>query len=130
MISAAVRSSIFVWRIRPAGFSSVSEGSPFTSGMTATPVSNPDNPRASFGNRIAAIANIITGLPCCATSAIFQLAKSSGCSQISRRPTMMTMTLSVKYAATSTTAIVIASRNPLKKSAPSATRSARVKGSG
>jgi len=63
MISAAVRSSFFVFRMRPAGCCGVSVGSPCTSGITATPVSNPDNPSASFGNRMIAIAPIITGSP-------------------------------------------------------------------
>ena len=37
----------------------MSVGSPFTSGITATPVSNPDSPSASFGNNSSASANII-----------------------------------------------------------------------
>ena len=49
MITAAVVSSFFVPRIRPVGFSSVSSGSPSTCGMTATPVSKPERPSASFG---------------------------------------------------------------------------------
>ena len=71
MMSAAVRSSFFVLRIRPSGASSVSVGSPSTSGMTATPVSNPDRPSASFGNRMIAIAPIISGSPCCSKSDAF-----------------------------------------------------------
>ena len=39
-------------------------GSPLTSGITATPVSNPERPSASFGNTIIAAASIISGLPC------------------------------------------------------------------
>ena len=54
MISAAAVSSFFVLRIRPCGFRSVSSASPRTSGMTATPVSNPDKPSASFGNSSSA----------------------------------------------------------------------------
>ena len=45
MIAAAVVRSLRVSRTRPTGRSSVSPGSPLTRGMTATPVSNPDNPR-------------------------------------------------------------------------------------
>ena len=55
MISAAADRSFLVLRILPAGLSSVSDASPRTSGMTATPVSKPDSPSASFGNRMSAI---------------------------------------------------------------------------
>jgi hypothetical protein len=55
MMSAAVRKSFFVLRILPAGSSSVSPTSPRTSGITATPVSNPDSPSASLGNRMTAM---------------------------------------------------------------------------
>ena len=54
MITAAVVSSFFVPRIRPAGCSSVSPGSPSTCGMTATPVSKPDRPSASLGKTTSA----------------------------------------------------------------------------
>ena len=82
MITAAVRSIFFVLRMRPVGASSVSVASPRTSGITATPVSNPDSPSASFGKRMTAIATIIIGSPCCSKSAIFQLANVSGCCQM------------------------------------------------
>ncbi len=55
MMRAAADRSFLVLRILPAGFSSVSDASPRTSGMTATPVSKPDSPSASFGNRMSAI---------------------------------------------------------------------------
>ena len=38
----------------PVGLSSVSVASPLMCGMTATPVSKPDMPSASFGNEISA----------------------------------------------------------------------------
>ena len=79
MISAAASSSFLVLRMRPVGSRSVSVASPRTSGITATPVSNPDRPSASFGNRMSAIATIISGCPCCAKSAAFQLSISTGC---------------------------------------------------
>ena len=67
----ACASSQMVCLMRPRGFSSVSPGSPRTRGITATPVSNPDSPRASFGNSSKATATIITGLPpCCWSSAV------------------------------------------------------------
>jgi hypothetical protein len=62
MIRAAVVSSLRVLRIRPRGRSWVSWGSPRTRGITATPVSNPDRPRASFGKTIRAIATMASGL--------------------------------------------------------------------
>ena len=49
MMSAAVVSSLRALRIRPVGASWVSVGSPATSGMTTTPVSNPDRPSARAG---------------------------------------------------------------------------------
>ena len=63
IVTAAVVSSRLVPRIRPAGRLSVSEASPCTWGITATPVSKPDRPSASFGNTSAAAATIMTGLP-------------------------------------------------------------------
>src|SRR5256885_9116230 len=54
MISAAVSSSFFVLRIR----------SPRMSGITATPVSNPDSPSASLGNMITDTASMSQTLPC------------------------------------------------------------------
>ena len=83
MMSAAVESSFFVFRILPAGLSSVSVMSPRTSGMTATPVSKPESPSASFGKRITAIAAIMAGLPCCANSDARQRSITSGCRAIS-----------------------------------------------
>ena len=65
MISAAVGSSLRVLRMRPAGCSGVSVGSPWTSGMTATPVSKPDRPSASLGKSSRATPIITSGLPCC-----------------------------------------------------------------
>ena len=69
MMPAAVCSSHIVCLMRPFGLDGVSPGSPRTSGITATPVSNPDRPSASFGNSSSAMAAIIIGLPCCVSSA-------------------------------------------------------------
>ena len=44
-------SSLRVLRMRPAGRAGSSPGSPRTSGITATPVSKPERPRASLGKR-------------------------------------------------------------------------------
>jgi hypothetical protein len=56
MIRAAVISNFRVFRMRWGT-------SPFTSGITATPVSKPDNPRASFGNTSKATATMPPTLP-------------------------------------------------------------------
>ncbi len=81
MMAAAPVSSFFVLRMRPAGCSGVSVGSPLTSGITTTPVSKPERPSASFGNRKSATSTIIIALPftCgCAKSASFQLPSTCG----------------------------------------------------
>ena len=78
MISAAVVSSRRVPGMRPAGSCSVSVGAPRTCGITATPVSNPDRPSASFGNTSSATATIISGSACCAVSALVQSATTTG----------------------------------------------------
>ena len=57
MISAAVSSSLRVLRMRPARrVGRVAAARPCTSGITATPVSKPERPRASFGNRSSGTA--------------------------------------------------------------------------
>ena len=62
MISAAVVSSLRASRIRPRGCAGVSPGSPRTCGITATPVSKPDSPSASFGKTSRATPTIASGL--------------------------------------------------------------------
>lgn len=61
-MSAAVVRSLLALRIRPAGSSAVSVGSPLTSGMTTTPVSNPDRPSASAGKTSSDAAMIPNGI--------------------------------------------------------------------
>ena len=101
-------------RCRPA--------SPLTSGITATPVSKPERPSASFGKSSSANASIISGLPCCATSAACQRGKHSG---------MLRQICSSAHAdhddvqrrgrrRRCRTARPIASWNPLRKTAPRA----------
>ena len=126
MIRAAVESSFLVFRIRPAGLSSVSSASPRTSGMTATPVSKPESPRASFGKRITAIAAIIAGLPCCSKSDARQFASTSGCRAISATHRNNTTAFSTRYVPTRLTASLIASLNPRTKMAPRVRSSASV----
>ena len=87
MISAAVASSFFVLRIRPSGAPSVSVGVAATSGMTATPVSNPDSPSASFGKQQQRHRQPSSADRRAArTAPPSSRASSSGCCQISRRP--------------------------------------------
>ena len=101
-----------VFLIRPRGLASVSLGSPVTSGITATPVSNPDSPSASFGKSRNAIATTITGLPpCCVSSACRQLPITSGRPSTCRMPVAITITFMPMYVQTSTTATPIASPN-------------------
>ncbi len=64
MMRAAVVSSLWAPRIRPSGFFSVSVGSPLICGITATPVSKPDMPSASFGNSSRATPTMAKTLPC------------------------------------------------------------------
>jgi hypothetical protein len=63
MITAAVVSSLRVLRTRPAGCSGSSPASPRTRGITVTPVSKPEMPRASRGNTRRATPTIAKGLP-------------------------------------------------------------------
>ena len=79
MITAAVVSSRWVLWMRPVGCASVSVLSPITRGMTATPVSNPDSPRASFGNSSTATPTMIQGLPWEVARARCQSANRIGC---------------------------------------------------
>ena len=126
MMSAALVSRRPVLRMRPCGAASVSPGSPCTSGMTATPVSNPDSPSASFGNRNRATATIITGLPCVVNSAVRQSASNSGWCTTDHSSTASTMALQVRYPITMTTARPIASWKPFRKTAPRAASSRSV----
>ena len=93
---AAHVSSFLVPRIRPAGRSSVSVRSPLTCGITATPVSKPESPRASCGKTIRATATIITGLPCAVVSAAPQSGTTEGWVAICQRETESTTTLSAR----------------------------------
>ena len=93
MITAATVSSRLVPRIRPRGRSSVSVAPPRTWGITATPVSNPERPSASWGNTISATATIMIGSPCCSVSAAPQSGTTDGCVATCHRDTPMTTTL-------------------------------------
>ena len=77
MITAAVASIRWVPRMRPTGCCSSSppgpaRRAPSTWVITATPVSKPDMPSASFGNTRSETATIIAGLPYSAFNAWVQ----------------------------------------------------------
>ena len=72
MMSAAVRSSFRVFAIRDRRMPSSSLPSPLMSGITATPVSNPDSPSASFGKSTSARTIIMRGWDCCANRCAVQ----------------------------------------------------------
>ena len=73
MITAAVVSSRRVPRIRPGRLRPpCPPGRPVTCGITATPVSKPDRPSASFGKDQQRIATMSKGSPCSVVSAVVQ----------------------------------------------------------
>ena len=78
MVSAAVVSSRRAPAMRPAGSCSVSVGAPRTSGITATPVSNPDSPSASLGNTSSATPTITSGSEYFPVSAVVQSPTTTG----------------------------------------------------
>ncbi len=96
MITAAVVSSLRAPRIRPVGRSSVSSGSPSMCGMTATPVSKPDRPRASLGKTTRATPIIAIGLLCSTLRAFVQSVITDGAVRTCQRPTATTTTFSVR----------------------------------
>ena len=59
MSRAAMSNSFFVFRIRASSTSFSLAPSPFTSGITATPVSKPERPSASLGNNRSASIDTI-----------------------------------------------------------------------
>ena len=66
MMSAAAAAASCVLRMRACRIAPRDRRrSPSTSGMTATPVSKPERPSASFGNSKSATTTIVSGLPCC-----------------------------------------------------------------
>ena len=96
MIAAAAASIRLAPRIRPAGLASVSPGSPCTCVITATPVSKPDMPSASFGNTRTDSATIISGSPCCVVSAVDQSVTTLGSVTTCQSDTAITTTLSAR----------------------------------
>ena len=79
MMMAAVVSSLCAPRIRPTGWLGSSSGLPLICGMTATPVSKPERPRASFGNTSSATPTTRNGLPFCWNMALHQSSIADGC---------------------------------------------------
>ena len=68
----------------------MSPASPLTCGITATPVSNPDRPSASFGNTSSAMPIIASGLLCSTDNALDQSTTRPGCSNKWIRPVTTT----------------------------------------
>ena len=109
MMSAAVSRSLRVLRMRPAGFAGSSVASPRINGITATPVSNPLRPSASFGKIRKTTATSMSQSPP-GTTAIGDSAKTqspvwtfahqssstAGCSAKYKTPDPMTMMLSTR----------------------------------
>ena len=91
MTNAAAPSSLRVAAITPSGsLRWRSSGTPSTSGMTETPVSNPLIPRASLGKiRAEATRTAVQSPP--RDRAARQLARLSGWFQISTRPRASTI---------------------------------------
>ena len=75
-----VQPDILAFRIRPVGSSSVSSASPLTRGMTETPVSKPERPRASFGKSSIATITIAFAIHVMTPSCAYPTAGRSGCS--------------------------------------------------
>ena len=63
MMVAAVNSKYLVAAMRPLGFLTESYLPPLMSGMIATPVSNPLNPRANLGNSSRHVAIVAATVP-------------------------------------------------------------------
>jgi hypothetical protein len=126
MIPAAVASSRRVPEIRRASCSSAEPFPAATWGMTSTPVSNPDRPRASLGKATSATPITASALECSVVSADHQsltLAEPvTRCTSAS--PT--TTAFSARYTTTSTTAMPMASLNPRRNTAASAASSTSV----
>ncbi len=129
MMSAAVRSSVLVCLMRDCSTACGSAPSPATSGITATPVSNPDMPSASFGKYQSEKASTMNGFDCWCTMFRPHSVIATGSVHMATSSYPMTTTFSARYAATSMTAIQIASRNPLRKIAPSSATSTSVRAS-
>ncbi len=119
MITADVVRSFLAPTIRPTGLASVSPGRPWISGMTATPVSNPDRPSASLGKTTSETSTIATGSGCSRLRRFRHSVTTWGAVATCQSASPTTTTLSSRYAPTRGTAIVIASRKPLRKTAAS-----------
>ena len=126
MIRAAVVRSLCAPRIRPAGFASVSSGLPWICGMTATPVSKPESPRASLGKTSRAMPIITRGFPCCWLRAAHQSVTTWASLNTWARPTSTTTAFSSRNTATRTTATLMASLKPRRKTTPRPAIKARV----
>ena len=93
MVSAAVVSSLRAFRMRPVGSAIVSDGSPSTSGMTTTPVSNPDRPSARAGNTSRDAPSTASGEEWASPTAWIQSVKVPGSWAMRQNPLRTTTAL-------------------------------------
>ena len=94
MISAAVVSSLRALRMRPVGSAAVSAGSPLTSGITTTPVSNPDRPSASAGKTSSDAPITASGEECASVTAVVQSENVRRVGETCEKPSTTTTALS------------------------------------
>ncbi|MCY1187112.1 hypothetical protein D9M73_280540 [compost metagenome] len=94
MVSAAVSRSFLAPAMRPSGLASVSPGAFRIWGITATPVSKPDRPRANLGKTSRAMAIIIQGSECEAVRFSHQWSTGAGSRTSDATATAMTTRLS------------------------------------
>ncbi len=126
MINAAVVSSFRVFRIRVAGWAGSSSAAPSTCGITATPVSKPDRPRASFGNTTSEMPIITQMFECSVVSMPRQFVTSSGAVITFQSALPITIRFRPRYTTTRTTAIPIASPKPRRNTPASSASRTRV----
>jgi hypothetical protein len=126
MIAAATDSSLRVPEIRRASRSPAVPSPSATCGMTSTPVSNPDRPRASLGKATSATPITASALECSWVRADHQSVTSAEPVATCTRASPTTTAFSARYTPTSTTAMPMASPNPRRNTAPSAASRTRV----
>ena len=97
IVTAAVVSSRRVPRMRRSGRPGASDASPWICGMTATPVSNPERPSASFGKTSSASPTATSGLPpVAACSAFVQCRTACGWRSSCTTPSITTTAFSTR----------------------------------
>jgi hypothetical protein len=127
MIAAATVRRRRVLRIRAARRSFSVAPSALTSGIMLTPVSNPDSPSTSLGKASTAVPSMAHPLPPWAeVNACRHPTSWPGCAASWANPTATTTALSSRYPTTKGMAMLTASLNPARNTAPNSTSSPRV----